>query len=75
MTDDLLVFRKTVREFTHNESSPDESSPDQSRWREQHRPDAEVWTAAGAAGLLLTDIPELYSGGGGSAYIREPMKL
>jgi hypothetical protein len=39
MTDDLLIFRKTVRKCTRNEFSPN-----QSRWREQLRPDAEAWT-------------------------------
>ena len=33
---------------------------------QQHRPDAEAWTAAGRAGLLLADVPEEYGGGGGT---------
>jgi acyl-CoA dehydrogenase len=61
MNDDLRMLRKTVREFVQKEFTPH-----QARWREQHRPDAEAWTAAGATGLLLTDVPEEYGGGGGT---------
>ena len=61
MTDELRTFRGTVRQFIQNEFAPH-----QSRWRQQHRPDREAWTAAGATGLLLTDIPEQYGGGGGT---------
>jgi acyl-CoA dehydrogenase len=61
MTEDVRLFRKTVRQFIQ-----EEFVPHQDRWREQQRPDAEAWTAAGAAGMLLTDVPEEYEGGGGS---------
>ena len=61
MTDDVRLFRKTVRQFIQ-----EEFVPHQDRWREQQRPDAEAWTAAGRAGILLTDVPEEYEGGGGS---------
>lgn len=61
MNDDLRIFRKTVHEFVQNEFVPR-----QDHWREQHRPDAEAWKAAGATGLLLPDIPEQYGGGGGT---------
>ena len=61
MTDDVRLFRKTVRQFIQQEFAPH-----QDRWREQRRPDAEAWTAAGKAGILLTDVPEEYGGGGGS---------
>ena len=61
MTDDVRLFRKTVRQFIQ-----EEFVPHQDRWREQQRPDAEAWTAAGGAGILLTDVPEEYGGGGGS---------
>ncbi|HXL53705.1 MAG TPA: acyl-CoA dehydrogenase family protein, partial [Gemmatimonadales bacterium] len=40
--------------------------PHQARWREQQRPDAEAWTQAGRAGVLLPDLPEAYGGGGGT---------
>ena len=59
MNDDLRMFRKSVREFIQKEFVPY-----QGRWREQHRPDSEAWTAAGATGILLTDVPEEYGGGG-----------
>jgi hypothetical protein len=70
MADDLPIFRKTVREYSHNEFSLD-----QSRLREQHQPEVKVRRTAGAADFLLTDIPEKYCGGEGSTCIREPMKL
>jgi acyl-CoA dehydrogenase len=61
MTDDLRMFRTTVRQLIAKEFVPH-----QARWREHHRPDAEAWTAAGNAGILLPDIPQEYGGGGGS---------
>jgi acyl-CoA dehydrogenase len=61
MNDDLRVFRKTVRRFIQ-----EELTPHQARWRQQHRPDAEAWTKAGATGILLTDVPEKYGGGDGT---------
>ena len=61
MNDELRMFRKTVHSFIQ-----EEFSPHQTRWRKQHRPDADAWTKAGAAGLLLTDVPEEYGGGGGT---------
>jgi acyl-CoA dehydrogenase len=61
LNDDLRVFRKTVRRFIQ-----EELTPHQARWRQQHRPDVEAWTKAGTTGLLLTDVPEKYGGGGGT---------
>lgn len=61
MNEDLRVFRKTVRRFIQ-----EELAPHQAHWRQQRRPDAQAWTAAGAAGVLLTDVPEKYGGGGGT---------
>jgi acyl-CoA dehydrogenase len=61
MNDELRMFRKTVRRFIQ-----EELAPHQTRWRQQHRPDAEAWTKAGATGILLTDVPEQYGGGGGT---------
>jgi acyl-CoA dehydrogenase len=61
MNDELRLFRKTVRHFVQ-----EELAPRQARWREEHRPDAEAWTGAGAVGLLLPDVPEEYGGGGGT---------
>jgi acyl-CoA dehydrogenase len=59
MNDDLNIFRESVHEFIKKEFAPN-----QGRWREQQRPDAEAWNAAGASGILLTDLPEEYGGGG-----------
>ena len=61
MTEDLRIFRRSARRFIENEFAPH-----QPRWRRQLRPDAEAWTKAGATGLLLTDIPSEYGGGGGT---------
>src|SRR4051812_32777876 len=61
LSDDVRMFRKSVRQFVEQEFVPQ-----QNRWREQHRPDAQAWRQAGAAGLLLTDVPEEYGGGGGT---------
>jgi acyl-CoA dehydrogenase len=61
MNDELQMFRKTVRRFIQ-----EEFLPNQARWRQQHHPDVSAWTQAGAAGLLLTDVPEEYGGGGGT---------
>ncbi len=61
MNEELQMFRKTVHRFVH-----EEFVPQQARWKQQHRPDADAWTKAGAAGLLLTDVPEEYGGGDGT---------
>lgn len=61
MNDELRMFRKTVHRFIQ-----EEFVPHQARWRQQHRPDAEAWIQAGAAGLLLTDVPEELGGGAGT---------
>jgi acyl-CoA dehydrogenase len=59
--DDLEAFRDSVRRFVERELEPA-----QAQWREQGAPDAAAWTSAGAAGLLLVDVPEAYGGGGGN---------
>ncbi|MGB7547823.1 MAG: acyl-CoA dehydrogenase family protein [Terracidiphilus sp.] len=61
MNDELKLFRATVRRFIE-----EEVLPHQARWQQQGRPDATGWTQAGAAEVLLTDIPEEYGGGGGT---------
>ncbi len=61
MTDELQMFRSSVRQLVAKEFVPH-----QDRWRAQHRPDPETWRAAGAAGMLLTDIPPEYGGAGGN---------
>jgi acyl-CoA dehydrogenase len=61
MNEELRMYRKALREFIQ-----EEFLPKQSKWREQHRPDAEAWKLAGQTGLLLPDVPEEYGGGGGN---------
>jgi acyl-CoA dehydrogenase len=61
MNDELRMFRETVHRFIRKEFVPH-----QERWREQHRPDTEAWTAIGNVGILLPDVPEEYGGGGGT---------
>ena len=61
MNDDVRMFRDSVRQFVAREFVPQ-----QARWREQRGPDADAWTRAGRAGLLLADVPEEYGGGGGT---------
>jgi acyl-CoA dehydrogenase len=61
MSDELRTFRSTVRKFMQNEFVPHEA-----RWRKQHGPDADAWARAGETGILLTDIPQEYGGGGGT---------
>jgi len=61
INDELRMFRSAVRKFIQNEFVPH-----QARWREQRRPDAEAWPGAGRTGILLTDVPQEYGGGGGT---------
>ena len=60
-TDALRTFRATVRAFVATEFAPH-----QDRWRQQQFPDAVAWTKAGAVGMLLSDVPADYGGGGGT---------
>jgi acyl-CoA dehydrogenase len=53
------LFRATVRRFV-----AEEIAPHHARWEKQGVVDREVWRKAGAAGLLLTNIPEEFGGGG-----------
>lgn len=55
------MFRNTARLFVQKEFVPHHE-----RWCAQHFPDADAWTKAGAAGLLLPDVPQEYGGGGGT---------
>lgn len=61
MNEELALFRKQVRRFVQEEFVPQEP-----RWREQHHPGLEPWYKAGEMGILLTDVPEEYGGGGGT---------
>src|SRR2546422_5858120 len=60
-TDALRTFRATIRAFVQTEFAPH-----QDRWREQRFPDPDAWTKAGAVGMLLSDVPAEYGGGGGT---------
>ncbi|HEX5813005.1 MAG TPA: acyl-CoA dehydrogenase family protein [Pseudonocardia sp.] len=53
------AFRETVRTFLAREAVPHHE-----RWEAEGQVDRAVWKAAGAAGLLGTDVPEEYGGGG-----------
>jgi acyl-CoA dehydrogenase len=61
MDDELAIFRSSVRRFVREEFVPHEK-----HWREQHHIDREAWQKAGELGILLTDIPEEFGGGGGT---------
>ncbi len=61
LNEELNLFRKTVRRFIE-----DKFLPQQDSWEQQHRPEPAAWSEAGETGLLLTDIPEEYGGGGGT---------
>ncbi len=56
---DHEAFRDTVRTFLAKEVVPHHE-----QWEADGQVDRAVWTAAGAAGLLGTDVPEEYGGGG-----------
>ncbi len=60
-SEEIQLFRKNVKRFIAEEFVPNEA-----RWRQQHRVDPEAWTRAGEVGILCTDIPEEYGGGGGN---------
>jgi len=68
--DEVRMFRTTVRQFIQKEFAPQ-----QARWRQQHGPDADAWTRAGGAGILLTDVPDAYGGGGGGTFAYEAVVL
>jgi acyl-CoA dehydrogenase len=57
--EDHEAFRDTVRRFMEQEVAPHHA-----RWEEQTHVDREVWTKAGAAGLLCAIMPEEYGGVG-----------
>ena len=53
------AFRDVVRTFLAREAIPHHE-----QWEADGQVDRAVWKAAGAAGLLGTDVPEEYGGGG-----------
>src|SRR2546428_3576278 len=61
MSDELRMFRKTARQFIEKEFAPHQDC-----WRKEQRPADDAWTKAGEVGLLLSDLPEEYGGGGGT---------
>jgi acyl-CoA dehydrogenase len=61
MTEDLVLLEEQARRFIATEYVPHLDS-----WNEQGMYGREVWTKAGAAGLLCPAMPEQYGGAGGS---------
>jgi acyl-CoA dehydrogenase len=61
MTEDVVLFEDQARRFIAAEFVPHLEE-----WHEDHFYPREVWTKAGAAGLLCTSMPEEYGGAGGS---------
>src|SRR6202163_3365891 len=61
MTEDLILLEDQARRFMDAEFVPHLD-----RWNEQGMYEREVWTKAGAAGLLCASMPEQYGGAGGS---------
>ena len=60
-SEDLKIFRESARRFFERECVPHVE-----RWEREGIVDREIWTKAGAAGLLCAMIPEEYGGAGGS---------
>jgi acyl-CoA dehydrogenase len=61
MTEDVALLDETARRFIAAEYAPHLE-----QWHEDHFYPREVWTKAGAAGLLCASMPEDYGGAGGS---------
>ena len=61
MTEDLVLLEEQARRFIAAEYAPHLES-----WNENGMYYREVWTKAGAAGLLCPAIPEEYGGAGGT---------
>jgi long-chain-acyl-CoA dehydrogenase len=61
MTDDVVMLEDQARRFIAAEYVPQLDA-----WNEHGMYDREVWTKAGAAGLLCPAIPEQYGGAGGT---------
>ncbi|MBE7190280.1 acyl-CoA dehydrogenase family protein, partial [Jatrophihabitans endophyticus] len=59
--DEAEAFRELAHSFLAKECAPHEA-----RFAEQQHVDREIWTKAGALGLLCPSIPEEYGGGGGT---------
>jgi alkylation response protein AidB-like acyl-CoA dehydrogenase len=61
--DDHRAFRDLARTFAEREVAPHHE-----QWEEDGQVSREVWLAAGKSGLLGTDVPEEYGGGGVTDY-------
>src|ERR1700716_2469297 len=61
MSEDVVLLEEQARRFMQSEFTPHLD-----RWHEQGMYEREVWTKAGAAGLLCAAMPEQYGGAGGS---------
>ncbi len=61
MAEDLVLLEEQSRRFIAAEFVPHLE-----KWHEDHFYPREVWTKAGAAGLLCASMPEEYGGAGGS---------
>jgi acyl-CoA dehydrogenase len=61
MTEDVVLLEEQARRFVDAEFAPHLD-----RWNEAGMYEREVWTKAGAAGLLCASMPEEYGGAGGS---------
>ncbi|HSV52976.1 MAG TPA: acyl-CoA dehydrogenase family protein [Burkholderiaceae bacterium] len=60
-SEELDLFRENARRFFERECVPHLA-----KWRGQHFADRDIWTRAGAAGILCASMPEEYGGGGGN---------
>jgi long-chain-acyl-CoA dehydrogenase len=61
MSEDLVLLEEQARRFIGHEFVPQLD-----RWHEAGIYDRDVWSRAGAAGLLCASIPEEYGGAGGN---------
>jgi acyl-CoA dehydrogenase len=61
MTEDVVLLEEQARRFIDAEFVPHLE-----RWNDAGIYEREVWTKAGAAGLLCASMPEEYGGAGGS---------
>jgi acyl-CoA dehydrogenase len=60
MDEELAIFRETAARFLEAEMVPNDA-----QWRKQQHVGRDIWRKAGALGLLCTDVPADYGGGGG----------
>lgn len=57
--EDHALFRASVKCFIEREIAPHHA-----RWEKEGMVSRELWKKSGEAGLLLTDLPTAYGGGG-----------